>query len=277
MTDPLRSDPHPEAGAVPDPERDREARIESLLLAGLDHYFNGQHELAISVWTRVLFLDRGHARAKAYIDRARSAIAERLREGDELLHTGAAAVDRGDAGAARSLLNSAVERGAASEDALVLLERLNRLEHANAPARTIASRPLTDTADYSPLPGVDRPSSSRVVWVATGVFAGLAVAGVIAWIALTRPEWLPMPPAASGPGAVQAAEPLPVPASAEVWLSRARRYSEDGRLRDALTALQAIAPTDARNNEADELRAAIQSRLLEAARKSPASPPLPQQ
>jgi hypothetical protein len=262
---------------VPDPEREREARIEGLLLAGLDHYFNGQHELAISVWTRVLFLDRGHARAKAYIDRARSAIAERLREGDELLQTGAAAVDRGDAGAARSLLNSAVERGAASEDALVLLDRLNRLEHANAPARTIASRPLTDTGEYAPVPGADRPSSSRVVWVATGVLAGLAVSGVIAWIALARPEWLPVRPAARGPDTVQAAEPLPVPASADIWLSRARKYYEDGRLRDALTALQAIAPTDARTHDANELRAAIQSRLLEAARKSPALPPPPVQ
>src|SRR6185312_4213491 len=126
MTDPLRTDRLPDGGELP--ERERDARVERLLVAGLDHYFAGQHELAISVWTRVLFLDRGHARAKAYIDRARGAIAERQREGEELLHTGAAAFDRGDAGAARRLLNSAVERGAGSEEALVLLERLNRLE-----------------------------------------------------------------------------------------------------------------------------------------------------
>src|SRR4051812_3347637 len=72
--------------AVPLREHESSAsRIEELLLAGLDHYFNGQHELAISVWTRVLFLDRSHARARAYIERARSAIAERQREGEELL------------------------------------------------------------------------------------------------------------------------------------------------------------------------------------------------
>jgi hypothetical protein len=59
----------------------RESRIEELLLAGLDHYFSGQHELAISVWTRVLFLDRSHARARAYIERARGAIAERHAKG----------------------------------------------------------------------------------------------------------------------------------------------------------------------------------------------------
>src|SRR5919112_335185 len=94
-----------------DPLRDHESsesRIEELLLAGLDHYFNGQHELAISVWTRVLFLDRSHARARAYIERARGAIAERQREGEELLQTGAAAFQRGDAEGARRLLTSGV-------------------------------------------------------------------------------------------------------------------------------------------------------------------------
>src|SRR3954451_2114233 len=98
MADPLR-----------DPESS-ESRIEELLLAGLDHYFNGQHELAIGVWTRVLFLDRGHARARAYIERARGAVAERQREGEELLQTGVAAFQRGDVADARRLLNSAVDR-----------------------------------------------------------------------------------------------------------------------------------------------------------------------
>src|SRR3954463_11315884 len=124
MADPLR-----------DPESS-ESRIEELLLAGLDHYFNGQHELAISVWTRVLFLDRSHARARAYIERARGAVAERHREGEELLQTGAAAFSRGDADDARRLLTSAVERGARPAEALAMLERLDRL----APAESVGPR-----------------------------------------------------------------------------------------------------------------------------------------
>src|SRR6186997_855096 len=118
MADPLRE------------HESSESRIEELLLAGLDHYFNGQHELAISVWTRVLFLDRGHARARAYIERARGAIAERQREGEELVHTGAAAFQRGEAEAARRLLTAAVEHGAGTEEALALLDRLDRLAAA---------------------------------------------------------------------------------------------------------------------------------------------------
>ena len=59
MADPLRDQDTSDAFPA-----GRETRIEELLLAGLDHYFSGQHELAISVWTRVLFLDRSHARAR---------------------------------------------------------------------------------------------------------------------------------------------------------------------------------------------------------------------
>ena len=44
-----------------------------MLLASLDHYFAAEYEQAINVWTRALFLDRSHARARAYIERARSA------------------------------------------------------------------------------------------------------------------------------------------------------------------------------------------------------------
>src|SRR6188508_1232500 len=126
MADPLR-DQDTSAAFPPG----RESRIEELLLAGLDHYFSGQHELAISVWTRVLFLDRSHARARAYIERARGAIAERHREGEELLQTGAAAFSRGDTDDARRLLTSAAERGARPEEAMALLERLERLAPAD--------------------------------------------------------------------------------------------------------------------------------------------------
>ncbi len=268
MTDPLRTDARSEAGELPD--RDKDARVESLLVSGLDHYFAGQHELAISVWTRVLFFDRGHARAKAYIDRARSAIAERQREGDELLHTGAAAFDRGDAGAARRLLNSALERGAGTDEALMLLERLNRLEQATVrPALAVPPRSTSDEDAESLVVSPEKPGSSRIVWVATGVLAGLAAASVVGWIALTRPEWLPVTARTTLPGAVRAADPLPVPAPSEIWLSRARRLYEDGRVRDALRALDSIGQSDPKRGEADELRAAIQRKLLEAARASP--------
>ena len=61
------------------PPDDQAARIDQLLTAGLDEYFAGRYDGAVQVWSRVFFLDRTNARARAYIERARSAIAERQR------------------------------------------------------------------------------------------------------------------------------------------------------------------------------------------------------
>src|SRR5918994_1688899 len=153
MSDPLRFDRPPTSADVL--ESDREARVEDLLLVGLDHYFGGRHDLAINVWTRVLFLDRGHARARAYIERARGAIAERQREGDELVHSGAVAFDRGDVDGARQLLSSALERGAASEEALALLNRLERLD-------AVSSQPGPASSPHaSRLLGAELPHAAR--------------------------------------------------------------------------------------------------------------------
>src|SRR5437016_396023 len=88
MSDPLRTDDLRALEAASD--ADRTAKIEQLLLVGLDHYFAAQYDQAINVWTRALFFDRSHPRARAYIERARSALAERQRESEELLQHGGA-------------------------------------------------------------------------------------------------------------------------------------------------------------------------------------------
>src|SRR4029079_12349925 len=108
-------------------EVDRDAKIEQLLLVGLDHYFAARYEHAINVWTRALFLDRNHPRARAYIERARSALAERQRESEELLHHGVAASDRGEPDEARRLLTEALSGGAPADEVLAFLSRLDRL------------------------------------------------------------------------------------------------------------------------------------------------------
>src|SRR5512135_3201471 len=132
MPDRFRTDPSLDPDGLTAAERD--SRIEQLLLDGLDRYFAGEYERAISAWTRVLFLDRGHARAKAYIDRARGAIGERQRESDELLHRGVDAFNRGETEEARRLLTSAVERGGPQEVALSFLDRLARLDRPGGAA-----------------------------------------------------------------------------------------------------------------------------------------------
>src|SRR6478672_10365021 len=108
------------------PERD--GRIESLLVEGLDRYFVGRYAEAVHIWTRVLFLDRTHPRARAYIDRARTALAERQRHSDELLHASQSLLDQGKTGDARQLLSEAVAATGDDERAAALRMRLDRLD-----------------------------------------------------------------------------------------------------------------------------------------------------
>jgi hypothetical protein len=261
MTDPLRSGRPPSSPEVPD--RDRDARVEELLLTGLDHYFSGRHDLAINVWTRVLFLDRGHARARAYIERARSAIAERQREGEELLHTGVAAFKRGDQAAARALLRSAVDRGAGGEEALALLQRLDRLDATAEHVESGASRARAPR-DAGAASDVDA-GNSRVTWIVTGVISGVLLATLIllsvgdqgaGWLGMGRDARVVVPP--------RVEEPVPVPAASELSIARARSLRARGHLRDALAALKSVRYGDRFRAEADELRAAIQQELLAA-------------
>jgi hypothetical protein len=259
MTDSLRSSRLPSPADV----HERDARIEEFLLTGLDHYFAEQYELAINVWTRVLFIDRGHARARAYIERARGAIAERQRKGDELLSTGTAALDRGDAGAARRLVASAVEHGASSDEALTLMARIDRLEAAAQPA-SIPVRPEAGSLGSGVATGI--PHTARLKWIGVGVCAGVILGaaalagflqGALPAALFGRPETLPV-------STLNA--PLPVPSTAEIALTRGQSLFARGQLHQALAALAEVPDGDPLRVRADELVSAIQRQLLGAAR-----------
>jgi len=256
-------EPLPADSAPQEPERDREARVEELLLNGLDHYFAGQHELAINVWTRALFLDRGHARARAYIERARGAIAERQREAEELIQSGAAAFQRGESATARRLLTSAVEHGAATE-ALTLLERLDRLDAASGQPDYRTSRPSVRHDNAPGIAAEPRRDRSWLGWIAAGVVLGAAAVAVAAAIVWVRGEWRPIASAATVTTR-PIDQPLPVPSASDVRLARARAQYERGHLRDALAEIDGVPPGDPRSAEADTLKADIQAKLLQAA------------
>ena len=242
---------------------DRDVKIEQLLLAGLDHYFNAQYEQALDVWTRVLFLDRGDARARAYIERARAALGERQRKADELVHTGVAAFNRGDVGEARELLTSALERGGQHDEALVLLDRLSRLEASGGSAdeQGAGSLPIRRRRGAA-APRVGRaPARAVSIWPIV-LLLGVVAGGVYgSW---DRLEAVLRSDRVQPRGAVVPSweEPLPVPAASESALSRARALFEEGQLREALRALNGVTPGDSLRSEADLLRSAVQRALL---------------
>ena len=269
-TNPVRS-------SEPRGDADREARIEQFLLAGLDHYFAGHYERAISVWTRVVFLERHHDRARAYIERARSAQAERHRESEELLHGGVLAYNAGEIDRARSLLTRAVELGSDAAD--VFLDRLNRVCSPGSGADLW----------IDPLPARSNVRHRRVAapltrqgWIAallvTLVVAAAMLLGGLpigAWLSDLQITTLQVTTAAPSvePASV---EPLPIVRASEIGVVRARELYADGRLVDALRALNGIGIADLHRPEADELRAEVQRDLLAAAgMQGPISTPVP--
>jgi tetratricopeptide (TPR) repeat protein len=248
------------APELPD-DADREARIEQLLLAGLDHYFAGQYERAINVWTRVVFLERHHDRARAYIERARGAMAERLRRSDECLHEGVSAYNAGDVDRARELLTRALEQG--NDGADVFLERLNRAEAALPDPGAFDERTSdrgSSSKNLAPVP-LARRGKVTAALVAIGVGATMLVSGLPLGTWLSEWSMVDARPTAR-PASL---EPLPIVRRADVTLDRARELQAAGRLRDALLALDAIDGADPVRPEADRLRADLQEEIFAAA------------
>lgn len=254
MTDPRHGDATA-ADALSDVERD--ARVEQLLVSGLDEYFAGRHDQAINVWTRVLFLDRSNDRARAYIDRARRAQAERQRETEALMHEGLQAFEAGDVDRARRLLTAAVERGAPHEQALPVLHRIGLLEPAGVDGGGAAS------ASDRRRQGIDAPNG-RDASARFGPVLVMATAVAVAALVLLRADAGPEPGA---PVTNFAARPesLPVPGPSEAYLARARAFFQTGKLPDALAALDHVEPGDPQFREAQALRGRVQRALLAAA------------
>jgi tetratricopeptide (TPR) repeat protein len=268
MSDPLRTEPARAHDA--EVASDRDAKIEQLLLVGLDHYFAADYELAINVWTRALFIDRSHARARAYIERARSALAERQRESEELLEQGVAAFGRGEGVEARRLLQAAIDGGAPSEEALALLDRINRFETA-APPPAVAR---VDRRAREEAPPVERHQSRSMVGLVAFLLLGAAIVALATFAASRdRMQWRSIvalvesagraaAPAAAPAAPVIREAPLPLPRRGDTILVRAHSLAAGGHLRDALALAESIRATDPQKADADRLRADIQRQLL---------------
>lgn len=256
MVEPKRLD------SVPAPEAaDRDSQAEALLVDGLDRYFVGRYEEAIHLWTRVLFIDRSHARARAYIDRARSALAERQRQAEELLQASRELLDQGQTAAARRFLTEAVAASGEDEHASALRVRLERLERVHA-AGTLGPPGAVPTPEV--VPGWSWPGRSRAV-LAIG---GLLAAAIIA-LGVMNPavqEWLGLGSTVEVLRPATGAVKLPVLSSSEVAIVRARTLFDRGRLAEALSALDRVNPESPVRPAADVLRIEIQQLLLASSR-----------
>jgi tetratricopeptide (TPR) repeat protein len=257
------AEPHRHESPFAPGAADRDSRAEALLVEGLDRYFAGDYDQAIHLWTRVLFLDRSHARARAYIDRARTALAERQRRVEETLHASEEWLTKGDVTTARRLLVQAIAAGGEDERAASLRAQLERLERARHDAAGPAL-PRAAVLDAQPI----RPRR----FSPAGILAGMAIgAGVVMAVVMSRPVVQP-PPASAGPGAPTTLMSVGAPsagagegdstAGASAALARAQALYDRGLLAEALRALDRV-PADGPDAPAAEaLRQKIQQLLL---------------
>jgi hypothetical protein len=260
MADPRRAEsstPAPAEAAA------RESRAEALLVEGLDQYFAGRYHDAIHIWTRVLFLDRAHPRARAYIDRARTALAERQRQADELLAETSQLLERGHTESARERFDEAAVVALDDETLAPVRMRLERQEHLERLDRTAPGASSTMTVPADPVPGWRWPVQSRAAGLT--FVAVVAAVGALVVAAPAIEGWLDWRGRSDSALASPTPQPLPVLSSTDVALVRARTLYNAGRWSEALRELDRVMPDSPSRSEVDAFRSQIQAALLAGA------------
>lgn len=236
---------------------DRDSRAEALLVEGLDQYFSGNYDEAIHLWTRVLFLDRTHARARAYIARARTAVGERQRRADEMLHSAGELLSQGDLEQARRLLSKVEQTSGADEKVAEMWARVERVERTR---RGLPVPPaVLAVVDAVPL-RTRRWGLDSTAWAIATAALAVLLATAVASPAVR--DWFASATRTSGAPPAARVRPLPVLSSAEVARVRAETLYARGRLAEALQALDRVEMTGATREAADALRVDIQRWLL---------------
>ena len=218
----------------------------------------------------MLFLDRNHDRARAYIDRARSAQAEQQRISEALVHEGLEAFDRGEVVRARALLSDALDQGASHDVALGVLGRIDRLDvgHDGRARRRAGGAPSARSRASPAAPTRIGAAARLPMWWITA--AAIVLVGDDR-VRARRAEWpaptgsrCRRPPARRRRSSTPPA-PLPMPSPTEAYVAQARALFASGKLRDALRALDRVPVGDALAPDAERLRADIQRELLAVA------------
>jgi hypothetical protein len=191
-------------------------------------------------------------------------MAERQRESEELLQNGVAAFERGDGGEARRLVQAAIEGGAPTDEALAVLDRLNRLGASQVAEPLSPSRRTRPETPPEPSVTSGGWSALSIALLIVLALAGSGGYSMAVWGPLDWRQMLPRqtPPTRTVGSTITRESVLVPPRSGELALTRARALVATGHLRDALATLERVRPTDPQKAEADRLRGEIQLQLI---------------
>jgi len=263
-----------------------------LLRQGEDLYARGLHHQAIHVWTRILFLDRGNLEARLRIDKANTAVAERLRWLDAEVAEARVLFDAGEIEGARERVRSVLAAGGSHGEAVQLaaaIEALDRRSEApsgvSREAGALAAPPPTPAQGVvfpaTPAQGVvfrvpkgRRQSSHRAGPRATSRFkmaafllGALLLFGVSAFYLSENWEGIVSGGAFGHPAGLANSVPSDRLAASVPGLSELRYYNGErlfaqGHYREALAELRRVDRDSAVMAEARSLILRIEDRLL---------------
>jgi FimV-like protein len=221
--------------------------VRSWLFRGLDLLDRNQGREAADLFGRVLLRDPRNAEARRGLQRARASVDETERILDAQLDQAGRALEAGDEGRARALLDEVVSKGGDRDRAHALLDRLDTR------AGSLRGLHRAETA-----PANAPPAGSRRPWVRhaliaawAAAFASMAVGLGSSWnsllVSLAR---TPSPTSQPGPPTTQ----VPVPPAGERALAEARELLDRGDAAGALAALDRVSPQEPAYPFARQLR-----------------------
>lgn len=239
-------------------------------LAGCDRL-----EEAVTVWTKILFLDRGNLQAKLALENAKSSIAERLRQLDQEVALAKEDFERGERVAARARLRLVVEADPRHQEARLLLGRLETNSRIDGlPAEIPLSAAVDDSASLvverqAPARRRDRngqrSSEASPATMAAFLLVALLLLALgggylyVSWESLLSDQWFRVRPS-SDAGAQDFL--VSVPTRSEFSYYNGVRLFDKGRYREALGELRRVHVDSAEAEAARRLILRIEDRLL---------------
>ena len=268
------------AGAVSSPTSSAESlKSDALLRQGNELFAMGMFSQAIHVWTRILFLERGHVEARQAIERGKKAVAEQHRLLDMELAAARELLERGESEQAAAKVESVLSLDPRNHEGHHLAGQIHAAARrsetglcsgaAAVPAREPAPATrrglLLRVSHASPRRDAREAHASPLkmasfVLGAILVFASGALYLHLNWESIVSDGAFRAGGALSRAVSERAAAPLPV--TSELYYFNGARLFAKGRYRDALDELSLVERDSVVAERARGLILRIEERLL---------------
>ena len=261
------------AKAVSSPTSSAESlKGDALLRQGEELFALGNFSQAVHVWTRILFLERGHAQARLAIERGKKAVAEQHRLLDMELAAASELLERGESEQAAAKVRSVLSLDPRNHEGHHLAGRIHAAAHRSETGPSIPARGLSPATKRGLLLRVSSTRrEKRLAHASPLKMAGFVLGAILVFASgalYLHLNWesIVSDGAFRGGGALSRAvaerAAVPLPATSELRYFNGARLFAKGRYRDALDELSLVERDSAVAERARGLIFRIEERLL---------------